>query len=115
MKILITGANGMVARAAIEHCTRIGDEVIALTRQRLDISDRDSVFESFNAHRPGAVLNCAACTDVDGAESNPDAARDVNVLGVQYLADAAKQTGSRFVTVSTDYFFFGANPGVFTV
>ena len=104
----------MVARAAIEHCHQIGDEVVALTRQQLDIAERTAVFECFEANLPNAVLNCAAFTDVDGAESNPDAARDANTIGVRNLAEAAKETGSRFVTISTDYVFDGSNAGFYT-
>jgi len=114
MKILITGANGMVARAAIKLCRDIGDEVVAMTRQQLDISDRNSVFGSFRSHRPDAVLNCAAFTDVDGAETNPEASRDANTLGVQYLAEAARETDARFVTISTDYVFDGENTDFYT-
>ena len=114
MKIIITGANGMVARAAANHCREIGDEVVALTRQHLDIADRTAVFESLRNHRPGAVLNCAAYTDVDGAESDPDASRAANTFGVQYLAEAARETGARLVTISTDYVFDGAYPGFYT-
>jgi dTDP-4-dehydrorhamnose reductase len=52
MKILITGANGMVARAAIEHCRNIGDEVFALTRQELNIADTDAVSNWFESNPP---------------------------------------------------------------
>ncbi len=113
MKILITGANGMVARAAAEHCQQIGDDVVALTRQQLDIADRGVVFACFESHRPDAVLNCAAFTDVDGAESRPDAARGANVDGVRNLAEASKQTDVRFVTISTDYVFDGVKTGFY--
>ncbi len=114
MKILITGANGMVARAAIEHCRQIGDDVVALTRQQLDIADRSAVSNTFGSHSPDAVLNCAAFTDVDGSEASPEAARDANTIGVRNLAESAKETGSRFVTISTDYVFDGSNPGFYT-
>ena len=114
MRVLITGANGMVARAAAEHCRQIGDEVIALTRQDLDIADREQVFRSIAEHRPDAVLNCAAYTDVDGAESDPETARRVNTLGVQNLAEAAKEYDARLITISTDYVFDGANSGFYT-
>lgn len=114
MKILITGASGMVARAAIAHCRQIGDEVAAFTRQELDIADRDAVLETLRTNKPDAILNCAAFTDVDGAEAKPEAARDANTLGVQYLAEAAKETGARFVTISTDYVFDGSDPGFYT-
>lgn len=114
MKILITGANGMVARAAAAHCRAIGDNVIALTRLQLDITDRDAVLAAIDGHRPDAVLNCAAYTDVDGAESHPELARAANTSAVAYLAEAAKQSGSRLITISTDYVFDGSNPGFYT-
>src|SRR5678815_3546403 len=114
MKILITGANGMVARAAVDHCRQIGDEVFALTRQELNIADADAVSDWFESHHPDAVINCAAYTDVDGAESNPEAARLANTLGVENLAASSKSVGSRFVTISTDYVFDGENSGFYT-
>ncbi|MEO6334547.1 MAG: dTDP-4-dehydrorhamnose reductase [Pyrinomonadaceae bacterium] len=114
MKILITGSNGMVARAAIAQCLQIGDQVIALSRQQLDISDKRAVSAAFESYRPEIVLNCAAFTDVDGAEAKPEAARDANTIGVRNLAEAAREKGSRFVTISTDYVFDGANPGFYT-
>lgn len=113
MKILITGANGMVAHSTIRHCRDIGDDVIELTRQELDISNRDAVFEAMTIYRPEAILNCAAYTDVDGAESNPEASRSANTLGPRYLAEAAKDGDARFVTISTDYVFDGANYGFY--
>ena len=114
MKILITGANGMVARAAAAHCREIGDDVVALTRQEMNIADRRAVFETLRSHIPDAVINCAAYTDVDGAESNPDAARDANTLGPKYLAEACKETPARFVTISTDYVFDGSKTDFYT-
>lgn len=114
MKILITGANGMVARAAIKYCRSIDDDVIELTRQELDISNRDAVFEALVIYQPDAILNCAAFTDVDGAESRPEAARDTNTNGVRFLAEAAKDYRARFVTISTDYVFDGSKKDFYT-
>lgn len=114
MKILITGANGMVARAATRYCNEIGDDVVALTRQDLDIASRESVVASFELHLPDAVINCAAYTNVDGAEANPEASFAANMLGVRNLAEVAKETGARLVTISTDYVFDGANLGFYT-
>lgn len=114
MKILVTGANGMVARAAADHCHQIGDDVTALTRQQLDIGNREAVLETIHKHRPDAILNCAAYTDVDGAETNADAARAANTLGVEYLAEAAKNEGAKLLTISTDYVFDGSDPGFYT-
>lgn len=114
MKILITGANGMVARAAIKHCRSTGDEVIALTRSDLDISDRDAAFASIADSRPDAVLNCAAYTDVDGAETNKEASFKANADGVENLANACKFVNAGFVTISTDYVFDGLKSDFYT-
>lgn len=107
MKILITGANGMVARATIDYCRRVGDEVVAATRRELDISDQQTVFGLFESEKPEAVINCAAFTDVDGAESNADACYKANSVGVENLALASKKIDAAFVTISTDYVFDG--------
>ena len=104
----------MVASAARAHCGSIGDDVVALTRQELDIADRDAVFRMLQSERPDAVLNCAAYTDVDGAETNPEASRRANVDGVQFLAEAAGEIDARFVTISTDYVFDGTDTGLYT-
>ena len=114
MKILITGANGMVAKAAIDYCQSIGDEVVALTRQELDISDRINVRETFERERFDAVINCAAYTDVDGAETNEEKCFKANTAGVENLALFAKKVDAAFVTISTDYVFDGANTGFYT-
>lgn len=114
MKILITGANGMVARAATEYCRSIGDDVIALTRADMDIADAEAVSGSFEKYRPESVLNCAAYTDVDGAESNKETAHNANAVGVANLATASRLHDARFVTISTDYIFDGLNAGFYT-
>lgn len=104
----------MVARAAADHCTGIGDDVAALSRQQLDISDREGVLSTIASVRPDAIFNCAAYTDVDGAESHPEAARAANTAGVENLALAARESGARLITISTDYVFDGSNPGFYT-
>jgi dTDP-4-dehydrorhamnose reductase len=114
MKVLITGANGMVAKATIDHCRSIGDEVVAVARQELDISEARAVFELFEREKPEAVINCAAYTDVDGAESNRDVCYQVNSLGVENLALAAKNIDCAFVTISTDYVFDGLKTDFYT-
>ena len=90
MKILVTGANGMVARALIDYCARVGDTVSPCARQQLDISDRKAVFDVFEREKPDAVINCAAYTNVDGAESNENKCYAANAFGVENLAFAAK-------------------------
>ena len=114
MRILITGANGMVARAVAEFCGSVGDDVAALTRAELDIADAASVNSAVAGRRPDAIINCAAYTNVDGAEGEPEKARDANVAGPLNLALAARKLDCGFVTISTDYVFDGANKGFYT-
>jgi dTDP-4-dehydrorhamnose reductase len=114
MKILITGANGMVARAAIDYYQSVGDEVLPFTRQELDISDRKQVFATFEETKPDVIINCAAYTNVDGSETNVEQCYAVNATGVENLALAAKEIDCGFITISTDYVFDGANRGFYT-
>jgi dTDP-4-dehydrorhamnose reductase len=114
MKILITGANGMVAKATAKYCESIGDEVVSLTRQELDIADKDAVLERFKREEFDGAINCAAYTDVDGSETESGKCYAANEAGVANLASAAKQIDCRFVTISTDYVFDGANQGFYT-
>ena len=107
MKVLITGAAGMVGRALVEYCVARGDEVAALDREGLDITDERAARDAFERARPDAAINCAAWTDVDGCELDPQRAFLVNSKGVEILATAARLAGSTFVTVSTDYVFDG--------
>ena len=98
----MTGAGGMlgrdVARAAGEH------EVVALTRAELDVTDRTAVERAIAEARPDVVINCAALTDVDGAESDEEAATLVNGEAAGYVAAAAPA----IVQPSTDYVFDGS-------
>ncbi len=104
----------MVARATIKHCQAIGDDVSAFTRQELDISNGEQVFEVFAREKPDAVINCAAYTNVDGAETNQDLCFAANAVGVENLALASKKYESAFVTISTDYVFDGAKEEFYT-
>jgi dTDP-4-dehydrorhamnose reductase len=105
MKLLITGAAGMlgtdVRLAARDH------DVVAFSRAALDITDRHAVAAAVADARPDAIINCAAYTNVDGAEADPDAAGAVNATGPGLLAEAAAAAGAWLVHVSTDYVFDG--------
>lgn len=105
----------MVARAAAAYCRSIGDEVTALTRAEMDISDRANVDIVFEKAKPEIVLNCAAYTDVDGAEANASLAYRVNADGVENLASACGRFDAAFVTISTDYVFDGSKDGLYSV
>src|SRR5918998_3645198 len=114
MKILVTGAGGMVGRALVRHCGGRGDEVLALDRAALDIADERAVSETVARARPEAVVNCAAWTNVDGCEGDPARARAANALGPENLAAACRRAGAALVTISTDYVFDGRKDGFYT-
>lgn len=114
MKILITGAAGLVGRALDEHCRAKGDEVFAYDHQSLDIADYEKVDAEIAEHRPDAVINCAAWTNVDACEGDPEKTRRVNSLGPENLARASRRVDAVFVTISTDYVFDGLKDGFYT-
>lgn len=114
MKILITGASGLVGRALARECSGRGDEVLAYDHKALDIDEPDAVETVIGEQRPDAVINCAAWTDVDGCESDPDRAQRVNALGPENLARASRNAGAVLITISTDYVFDGRKDGFYT-
>ncbi len=89
MKIIVTGAGGLVGRAAVSYCEDLVTTSVPLMHADLDIVDRKSVKQVIADYQPDAIVNCAAYTDVDGAESNADICDAVNNLAVGYLAGAA--------------------------
>jgi dTDP-4-dehydrorhamnose reductase len=107
MRLLVTGGAGMLGQAVATAATRLGHDVVALSRVELDVTDADHVRRVIAAAEPRAVINCAAWTDVDGAETAEAAATAVNGTGAGNVARAAAETGARVVHVSTDYVFDG--------
>jgi dTDP-4-dehydrorhamnose reductase len=107
MKLLVTGAGGMLGRAVVEAAQRRGHDVRAATRADLDITDAEALRRALAAAHPRAVVNCAAYTDVDGAEADRFAAFAVNGKGAGNVAAAAAGIGAAIVHVSTDYVFDG--------
>ena len=108
MKLLVTGAGGMLGRAVVEAAQRLGHGVVACTRAELDVTDGEAARRVVAAARPDAVVNCAAYTDVDGAESDWQTAEAVNATGAGNVAAAAQEVGALIVHVSTDYVFDGS-------
>ncbi len=106
MKVLITGAQGQVGRALLA-APPAHAEIVAMGRAELDIGVADAVAEAVRQHRPDVIINAAAYTAVDRAESEPEVARVANELGPKHLADAAHATGARLIHVSTDFVFDG--------
>ena len=105
MRILIVGADGQLGHALQGVAT--SHELIPLTYAELDITDLGAVREAVAAYRPAALINCAAYTNVDGAETDPVAAYRVNAVGPRNLAIAASAHDLPLVHVSTDYVFDG--------
>jgi dTDP-4-dehydrorhamnose reductase len=89
---------------------RAGYELVGLARPELDVTDAAAVREAFERVRPGAALNCAAWTDVDGAETHREQAHAVNADGAGNFARAAAAAGVALVHLSTDYVFDGEAP-----
>jgi dTDP-4-dehydrorhamnose reductase len=106
----VTGAGGMLGADTIRAGERGGHELVPLTHAQLDIGDEWAVTRALAGSSADAVVNCAAWTDVDGAESHPEGARTANALGAGNLARVAASAGIRLVHVSTDYVFNGEAP-----
>jgi len=105
MRTLVTGAGGQVGQAVV---AALGNrEVLALAHAELDLADADRIEQVMGEALPDAVINCAALTNVDRCEEDPDAAFGANALGVRNLAVAATRVGAHVVHISTDYVFDG--------
>ena len=114
MKVLVTGAGGLVGRAVTEYCRSNGDFVFAYDHRSLDISDSDRVSDSLQRDQPEVIINCAAWTDVDGCELDRDRAFEVNASGPENLARACREIKAGLITISTDYVFDGKKDGFYT-
>ena len=107
MRILITGAGGTLGSDVRSAATAAGLDAVAFDHGALDVSDVDAVAKAVGDVCPDAVVNCAAWTDVDGAESRIEEALAANRDGAANLARTAAAAGSWTVHVSTDYVFDG--------
>ena len=123
MKIIVTGCRGQLGTELIKQL-RLGYSelgpipeklmhatVIGVDMAELDISCYKAVDDFIRRHKPDVIINCAAFTNVDGCETNKDAAFKANAIGPRNLAQAAAKTGARLVHVSTDYVFSGRENG----
>lgn len=107
MRLLVTGAGGMLGRDVLEAAAARDHDVVGLARAELDITDAEAVARAVADASPEAVVNCAAWTDVDGAESDEAGALAANGTGAGILARTATAAGAQLVHVSTDYVFDG--------
>lgn len=109
MKILVTGAKGLLGRAVAQEVGGRGHTLRAAAREELDLTDEEALLRTFVRENPDWVVNCAAYTDVDGAESDRAAAFQVNADGAGAVARTCSRVGAGLLHVSTDYVFDGAS------
>jgi dTDP-4-dehydrorhamnose reductase len=107
MRVLVTGAGGMLGRDVLRACELRGHSVLGLPRAELDITDGPAVDATLARLRPDAVVNCAAWTDVDGAEAHETDALGVNSEAAGVVAAAAAMVGATVLYPSSDYVFDG--------
>lgn len=113
MRVLVTGATGLLGAAIVERFTREA-EVHAAAHGDLDISDERAVREAIGRVGPQVVINCAAYNDVDRAEGDAAGALRVNAFGVLALARACRDAGATLVHYSTDFVFDGETRAPYT-
>lgn len=107
MRLLVTGAAGMLGHEVVAAATRLGHEVAAWDLVECDLTNAEATLDAVRRLGPRAAINCAAYTNVDGAEADEPAAERVNADAAGNLADACAAAGARLVHVSTDYVFDG--------
>ncbi len=104
---MVTGAGGMTGGEVSERAERAGWTVFPYSRAKLDITDMAAAEAVVRACRPDAIINCAAYTAVDRAESEPELAAAVNIDGTRNIARSAAGAGAAVIHLSTDYVFGG--------
>ncbi|MBJ8006839.1 dTDP-4-dehydrorhamnose reductase [Bacillus cereus] len=107
MKVLVTGAKGQLGQDIVKLLEEQTWKVFAFGREELNITDEKQVNEKVLLIQPDIIIHTAAYTQVDQAESDEEAAFNVNAEGTKYLAQAAEKIGAKFCYVSTDYVFDG--------
>lgn len=110
MKLLITGRNGQVGQALVQQAAAQNFQIAAYDRDTLDITDRAAVLHTVEREQPAVIINAAAYTAVDKAESEAEATHAANATGPENLAIAAQAHGAALLHLSTDYVFNGQTP-----
>ncbi|AGE28519.1 dTDP-4-dehydrorhamnose reductase [Pseudomonas poae RE*1-1-14] len=113
LRILITGRHGQVSQALQQQLQGLG-ELIVLGSDQLDLANIEQIRQQVRTHRPNLIINAAAHTAVDQAESEPDAAFAINAIAPGVLAEEAKALGIPLIHYSTDYVFDGSKPAPYT-
>ncbi len=123
MKILVTGSNGLLGNKITDMLRHHPSYTLINTSkgidrypepggyiyESMDITSREDIFRTVAMHRPDAIINTAAMTNVDACEKDPEGCRSLNVAAVQYLSEACRQYDTYLVHISTDFIFDGTN------
>ena len=114
-KFLITGANGQIG-LALTHRLRIekDHDILALKHSDLDITNKNAVLSLVHSFKPDIIINGAAYTHVDRAETEAPLVQDINVRGLEYLVEASNRVNASIFHISTDYVFDGCKKGKYT-
>jgi dTDP-4-dehydrorhamnose reductase len=107
MRVMVTGASGLLGTAVAREFDAAGAEVLSFTRAALDITNDAAVAAAVASSSPDAVINCAAYNDVDGAEDDPVTALKVNAFAVRALSRETAARGAVLVHYSSDFVFDG--------
>lgn len=110
MNILVTGANGQLGNEMRIVSKNSSDRYIFTDVGELDILDKEAVMDCVKREKIDVIVNCAAYTNVDKAEDEPEFAEKLNATAVEYLAEACKDNDATLIHISTDY-VFGGNEG----
>lgn len=113
MKILVTGYNGQLGYDVVREGIKNGFNMYGISREDLDITIEENVYNYVKNVNPDVIIHCAAYTAVDKAEDDKDNCWKVNVKGTKYLANVAKEISAKFMYISTDYVFDGEGESPF--
>jgi dTDP-4-dehydrorhamnose reductase len=115
MKILVSGSNGLLGSTFKREFSKDSNlNVSALDRSKLDITNYQELMKAFDFYRPDVFINCAAFTDVDGAETNQLMAKEINTTALKFIGEIADRFKSHVIHFSTDYVFDGETDTLYT-
>lgn len=107
MKVLVTGAEGLLGRDVVKIFSQQGFEVKGCSHAALDVTSIENATRVLNEFKPDTVIHCAAYTSIDGAETDFESACRVNEKGTENIASWCAQNDTTLVYISTDYVFYG--------
>ncbi len=107
MRVLVTGASGQLGQAVVTEATARGMEVVGCEHSAMPIENESAVEKVMGSVRPDLVVHCAAWTDVNGCERDPERALIINGVGTAHVAGCCRELNAALVYVSTDYVFAG--------